>query len=368
MRRLIIILSAAFFLILLVFVFIRPLIIILVNKQLENFFIKSQVSIGRCILQPTSGLRLLNIEIKKSGTYNIKVKEASVDYSLKLYLKSPTVYVNTPKKLIRDFAGYIKPGQGAPIFKSVEISGLGLDLNTLDLTAKADLDLRLNLITQCLDYLNLKINSFSMLGVQLENCWLEFGPGTGEGKFSIPLLKYDKLSVSDIKGNIKLQDKLLSAYGVSAKALNGTIDLDLGLEIDKAVRYRAEIKCADLDIERFVRDFNLGEKFEMTGRLNGGLKLKGLAGEIEILDGSFSTLPPGGMLVITDTKFLGNMGRVTNQPVSLLVESFKNYRYNIGLMGLGFEAGNIVLKINLEGAAGKRSFNVILHGFKLGRG
>ncbi|MFH1397887.1 MAG: YdbH domain-containing protein, partial [Candidatus Omnitrophota bacterium] len=338
-----------------------------VKKQLENVFIKSQVSIGRCVIKPAAGLSFFDIQINNPGVYDIKVKEASVDYGLKLYLKSPAVYINTPKKQIREFAGYIKVGQGAPIFKSVEISGLGLDLNTLDLTAKADLDLRLSLINQSLDYLNLKVISFSMLGVQLENVLLEFGPGSAGGKFSIPLLKYDKLSVSDIKGNIKLQDKLLSAYGVSAKALNGTIDLDLGLEIDKAVRYQAEIKCADLDIERLIRDFNLGEKFEMTGRLNGGLKLKGIADRIEILDGSFSTLPPGGMLVITDMKFLGNMGQATNQPVSLLVESFKNYRYNIGLMGLGFQGGNIILKINLEGAAGKRSFNVIVHDFKLGR-
>jgi hypothetical protein len=368
MRRLIVILAGICFLVLLVFVFIRPWIIILVKKQLENVFIDSQVYINRCVFQPESGLTLFDIEIKKPGIYDIKVKEASIRYGLKLSLKAPSIYVNVPKRPVRELTGYIKVGQGAPIFKSVEVSGLVVDVNTLDLTANAILDLRLNLITQLPDYLNLKMNSFSMLGVQLDNVWLEFGPGSGDGKFSIPLLKYDKLSVSDIKGNIKLRDKLLSAYGISAKALNGTIGLDLGLEIGKVAPYLVEIKCAGLDIEKFVRDFNLRDRFDMTGLLSGGLKLKGLSSKIEILDGSFSTLPPGGILVITDTKFLENMGQATSQPVSLLVESFKNYRYNIGLMSLGFESGNIVLRINLEGGAGKRAFNVILHDFKLGRG
>ncbi|MBU2221408.1 MAG: YdbH domain-containing protein, partial [Candidatus Omnitrophica bacterium] len=358
----------ACFIFVLVFIFISPLIAILAKKQLENVFIKSQVSIGRCVFQPTAGLIFFNIEIKKTGVYDIKVKEASIQYGLKLSLKGPTVYVSIPKKPIRELAGHIKAGQGAPIFKSVEVSGLALDLHTLDLNAKAGLDLELNLITQSLDYLNLKMKSFSMFGVELENVLLEFGPGSKDGRFSIPLLKYDLLNVSDIRGNIKLRDKLLSAYGVSAKALNGAIELDLGLEINKSAGYLAEIKCVNLDIEKFVRDFNLGEKFDMTGRLSGGLKLKGKACRIEILDGSFSTPPPGGMLVIKDTKFLENMGRATNQPVSLLVESFKNYRYNIGSMSLGFQGGSIVLGIKMEGEAGKRSFNVILHDFKLGRG
>jgi hypothetical protein len=105
----------------------------------------------------------------------------------------------------------------------------------------------------------------------------------------------------------------------------------------------------------------------MTGRLSGDLKLKGRGEQIEILQGSFSTLPPGGTLVIMDTKFLERMAHNTRQPLDLLVESFKNYPYNTGLMSLGFENGSVILKIELEGEAGKRNLNVILHDFSVGK-
>jgi hypothetical protein len=86
-----------------------------------------------------------------------------------------------------------------------------------------------------------------------------------------------------------------------------------------------------------------------------------------MLSGSFSTLTPGGTLVIMDAKFLENMARNTQLPLELLVEDFKNYRYNTGLLSLGLEDNNIILKVALEGEAGKRNLNVILHDFKLGR-
>ncbi|MFH1397744.1 MAG: hypothetical protein ABIH27_04255, partial [Candidatus Omnitrophota bacterium] len=75
-RRPIIILSVTCLFLLLVFAFLRPLIIILVKKQLENVFIKSQVSIGRCVIKPAAGLSFFDIQINNPGVYDIKVKEA----------------------------------------------------------------------------------------------------------------------------------------------------------------------------------------------------------------------------------------------------------------------------------------------------
>jgi hypothetical protein len=60
------------------------------------------------------------------------------------------------------------------------------------------------------------------------------------------------------------------------------------------------------------------------------------------------------------------MAEATSQPLSLLVENFKNYRYNIGQVGLGAEGSNVILNISLEGEAGKRQLSVVFHDFKLG--
>lgn len=373
------IISSVFCILLLaVFIFIKPVIIILTKKQLGNVFIQSRVAVGGCVIRPLRGFSLLDIEIKKQGVYDIKIKEAAIRYNflkagpLKLFLKDTGIYLNTPKKEIREFAGSLNLGRGSPpIFGSVEISGLALDLNTLDLVAKATLSLGLNLFTQNLDYLDFKMDIFKMLGVETQNFFLKLYPNSGPGNFSIAQMKYDKLRVTDIKGKLKLEDMVLSLYGVSARTLDGDLqgDLqgDLDLKINQKAQYTLNLKCADLDIERFVRDFNLREKFDMSGRLNGELRLEGKGAHLEILGGNFSTLKPGGTLVIRDTKFLENMARNSRQPLDLLVESFKNYRYNTGVMSLSFEEGNIILKIELEGEAGKRNLEVVLHDFSLGK-
>ena len=357
---------------------IKPLIIIQAKKQLEKVFLQSQVSIGGCVFEPTRLLGLLDIEIKRPGVYDIKVKGATLEYNLfsilksdsrKLSLKTVRVQVSTPRQGIAKFAGYFNlgPSHGAPVVGAVEISGLTLDLNTADLTAQATLSAKLGLISQSLRYLDLKIDTLGGFGLQLENAALKFGPDSGAGNLSIAQIKYDKLSITDIKAGVKLRDNTLSLSGISALTLGGDIQGDLEVVMEKEARYAANVKCAALDMVRLAQDFDWRDKFEMTGKLSGELKLKGKGAEIEMLSGSFSALTPGGTLVIMDTKFLENMARNTQLPLELLVENFKNYRYNTALLSLGLEDDNIILKVALEGEAGKRNLNVILQDFKLGR-
>lgn len=370
MKRLIVILSLACLFLIAISVFIKPVIIFVVKKQLGNIFIQSRISVEKCTFQPTRGLSLFDIEIKRQGDYDIKVREAAIGWnlhslataaSLKLSLNGIKIYVNNSQKGFRDFSGYVVFGRGSPIFKSVEISDLDVDLNTLDLTAKANLSLGLNLVSQSLDHLDFKMDIFKMLGAQIENVSVKLGPGSEQGNFSIAQLKYDKLNIDGIKGKVRRQGAAVSFYDVSGRVLDGDIRGNLDLKIGQEAWYLVNLQCTDLDIEKLVSDFNLREKFEMTGRLSGDLKLQGKGAQIEIMGGHFVTRQPGGTLVIKDTKFLENMARNTKQPVDLLIESFKNYRYNTGLVNLGLENGNVILATDLQGEAGKRSLNVVLH-------
>ncbi len=356
---------------------IKPLIIGLAKKQLGKVFLQSEVSVGSCVFEPTRLLGLLDIEIKRSGVYDIKVKGATFEYNLfsilkaasrKLSLQAVRVQVSTPQQGIANFAGYfnLDSSHGAPV-GDVEISGLTLDLNTADLTAQVTLSAKLDLISQSLRYLDLKIDTLGGFGLQLENAALQFGPESGAGNLSIAQIKYDKLSITDINSGVMLRDKTLLLSGISALTLGGDIQGDLEVVMEKDARYAANLKCATLDIARLAQDFDWRDKFEMTGKLSGELKIRGKGAKIEMLSGNFSTLTPGGTLVIMDTKFLENMARNTQQPLDLLVENFKNYRYNTGLLSLGIEDNNIILKVALEGEAGKRNLNVILHDFKLGK-
>ncbi len=346
--------------------------------QLRNVFVQSQVSVGGTSLLPHRQLSLNDIAIKRPGVYEIKVKAAVIQwdifsifkpYPLKVHLKGPWIHVNTPKQGIADFTRYLslKQGGGMPLGR-IEFSSLGLDLNTEDLKAKMDLSARVNIFAQSLDYLDLKIDNFTMLGVELKDALIKLPLGSESGDFTVKNIKYDKINLDEIKGKLKVEDKTLSLAKVSALLLDGNIQADLKLKADNIPYYWVSLQCLGLNIERLVRDLNLQDKFNMTGRLTGQLTFQGNGAKLEILNGGFSTLQPGGTLVIVDTSFLENMARSSNQPIDLLVESFKNYHYNNAVIQVGFEDGNIVLATNLDGHEGKRQLSVVIHDFNLGKG
>lgn len=352
----------------------KPAVIILAKKQLRDTFKQARVSIGSVDIALTRQLSLFDIEIKQPGFYEIKIKEAAVRYNLlsilkpssrKLFLKSARINLNAPSRGIADFFSSLNLKPGAPVLGAAEISDLALDLNLRDISAKAVFSCALDLITQSPKSLDVKVDNFNMSGLKLEGAVLKVGPGPAPGNFSISSLKYDKLGISDIKATVKLQGAAVAMSGISAQALDGNITGDLELEMGKEARYTAHIKFNALDIAKLVRDFEWQEKFEMSGRLSGELKLSGKGAGLEILEGNFSALTPGGLLVIKDTKFLDDMARNAQKPLELLVESFKNYSYNTGIMSAGLKDGNVLLQAELEGQAGKRNLNVILHDFKL---
>lgn len=372
MRKKFVIISILCFFLLASLFTVKPLIITLAKKQLGKVFVQSRISVARCALGANS-LSFFDVEINRQGVYDVKVKEADIQYGLllsfrypflKVFLKGANFRLDAPEKRINDIPVYFNLNQNGPqIISSVDISGLALDVNTQDLSLKAATSLSLNLIAQSLEQLDFKIDSFKMFGVELKNASLKLKGRPGQGDFNIPELKYDKLTVSDIKGKVKLEGMNLSLYEVLAKMLGGDVEGELDLRAGKEIQYSANLKCKGLDVERFVRDFDLREKFDMTGKLSGNLRLQGEGAKIKILDGNFSTIPFGGTLVISNTEFLENMARNTRQPVDLLVESFKNYTYNTGIMSLGLSGNDIIFSFKLEGQAGKRELNVIVHDF-----
>jgi hypothetical protein len=70
------------------------------------------------------------------------------------------------------------------------------------------------------------------------------------------------------------------------------------------------------------------------------------------------------MMVVKDETMLKNMARAADQPLDILMESFKDYHYNTGVMKLGLARDDLNLDIILDGEKGKRNLSVTLHDFK----
>jgi hypothetical protein len=114
-------------------------------------------------------------------------------------------------------------------------------------------------------------------------------------------------------------------------------------------------------------DFNLNEKAEISGKINGTLVLEGKGSNIKVISGNFTTAEGGGVLTIKDNDYLKKMAAKSGQSLEILMESFRNYHYNIGVIKLSLNDGNLILDVALEGEAGKRNLNIRLHDVKLRR-
>jgi hypothetical protein len=350
---------------------VRPLIIWFVRGQLKSTFAQSDVSIKACLWHPKRELSLIGISIKRRGAYDIKISQAGVNYSLaeivktgtlRLFLKDVTVNINTPGKKVSELYKYLNISPGKPIFSFLQLSNLNIDVNTQDLGAKGDISLSFDIPQRSLEYLDLKMSNFRMQAAKAKNCLAKLEPDYHQGQFSVSQIDYDKLKIEGIQGKFRLTDLDVTFYDIKASVLQGSIFANFSLSVGEEPEYTANLRCTDVNIEKFVRDFKLGDKFDMTGKLSGGLSLRGKGSRVEILGGNFATLAPGGELVVKDAKFLENMARSTRQPMDLLVDSFKDYHYNTGQLSVGLQGDAVELKVSLEGEAGKRNLSILLHG------
>jgi hypothetical protein len=287
--------------------FTKPIILSLCRLKLESAFKGASVSVKNCSFKPRL-ISFYNIEVKKDKSYDIKIEEAGITYDFKALLK---------KNISR-----------------VSFNNVSVDINPLK-TFSADR----------IDVLNLSPDSAELY---------------------IPRINYDNLKTGEIKSSAKFRNSAISMSPLSINFLEGNIAGDLNILILSAgiVKYDFNLKALDLNIRSFVEDFKLIDKFEMTGRLEGAMSLAGSGPAVNELNGTFFTDKPGGILIIKDTKFLENVAKNSKQPLDIIVESFKNYNYNSGILKLYMDNGNLVLDVNLNGQTGKRNLTIVLHDFK----
>ncbi len=185
------------------------------------------------------------------------------------------------------------------------------------------------------------------------------------GDVLIKKFQHGKFMAENIKLKLRWKGMYVFLDALSGQVLNGTVDGKGRLTIGKQPRYLIQLNFASLDLDSFVKDFELKEKVEMTGMLSGNMTLSGIGKDINILNGDFSTSAGGGNVTIKDTRFLEDMARSSKLPANIVVDSFKDYHYNNGLLQMFLDKGDLVLDVALDGAKGKRNLKIDLHEFSL---
>ncbi|MFC1708489.1 YdbH domain-containing protein [Candidatus Omnitrophota bacterium] len=376
MKPLIYIVIIICILVLLGFFCLKPVILFLAQAQLEKVFIDSVVEIDDCDIKPFHKLELLNIKVKKEPVYDFRVGRLTIQFTpfsilkkviLKASLSDAAITINQPGKSIREFGQQLNYGGSRGVFAldSIELSDIKLNLDSKEAKLKAALSLVFDLKDQSLNSCDLKVESLTSAGFQLKNASLSTRRAGPAGTCFIDQVTHSDVTLRQVKGRARLEDEFLILDSLSAQLLGGELRGNARVVLDRDMRYTASLQFIKLDLDTIVRDFKLQEKVQLQGELAGSFVLEGSGAVVDVVSADLSAGKDGGTLTIKDNKYLDNLARRSNQSFDLIVDSFKDYRYNAGIVKLSLEGTDLIFDIGLEGEAGKRDLTVVLHDFKL---
>jgi hypothetical protein len=346
-------------------------IIATATKQLQITFPGSSVSIGSCTLMPLHALELADIELKKEKVYTIRLKKIRIDYTLASLFKNLithatlgniTVDINTPHKNLLEFKNHIKLA-AKPFFKvqTIEAANVSFNIQAQDIRLRATLSSTVDALRQTINQLTIAVDSFVLGDVHLEKAYCTANRDTSSGELVVKEIGYKKAIIEDLHGKIGLYGDTISLTQLNAHLFEGRIEGNATLNARNVPGYTLNVRFFDLNAAMIPEDFELKDKFMITGRWCGNFECAGKGANINFFDGNFSALLPGGSLTITDIKFLQDMALRTGIPEDILVERFKDYYYNKGAMDVSLDNDALVFGIVLEGEKGRSNFKINLH-------
>lgn len=357
----------------------RPAILFLAKAQLEKVFTGAEVSIGGCVIEPFKKLELFNLIVSKEPAYDFKVGSATFQFTLQSILKGiilkaslseAAIVIDQQGESIQGFSRQLNLGGSKAAFTldSLELSDIELDLESSEVSLKANLSLLFDVKGGSLSSCDINIGSLASAGFKLKNATLSVSQSGPVGAFSIAQATYSDVKLRNVKAKTRLKNNLLTLDSLSAQVLGGQAQGSAKLFLGRDMHYTANLEFIKLDLATIVRDFKLEEKVQLQGNLGGSFILEGSGLSIQAIGADMSADKEGGTLTIKDHNYLGALARKTNQSMELIVDSFKSYRYNAGVVKLSLQDANLVFDIKLEGEAGKRDLTVVLHDLNLTRG
>lgn len=374
MKRLFYVFLIVISVVLFVHFLIEPVTVAVVKKKVREVFAQSRVSVKGCEVNLLKGLTFSDIEITRGAVYDFKVRKLKISYSIpdivkgkisKVSLEGADIKVNMGNKGIQEFLAYcsLPSGGGTFFIEAIELSGLTLALASANFTIDARASLGFSLATRALDFIDLEISQGKSSGISLNDLTLKVNQDRQLRDFYIREIGYDKIKVKEVRSKVSYDGQTLSFDSLSANVLSGKVDAVLHVILGEVITYILDAKVLNVDLRSLAEDLKLTKDFQMTGKCGGRLVVKGKWPGINSIDGEFSVTRPGGTLIIKDKKMIENIARSSSMPYEILVEGFRNYRYNNGQATVGLEGDDIILSAVFEGGAGKRSFEVRWHNF-----
>lgn len=337
-----------------------------IERDLQNVFKDAQISAGRLSVEWPPAVAVSDIRAEADG-YAVSIRKASVGPARKLLLLDPRIRI---KKVPSNPAAGSAPqpasasaGSGTVpkfLFASVEARGLAVEFKLPKL--KGDLSGSVVCDLRRLQIRSAHLESASLRSGALQAEAIVFDlPGGAPGTLSIGRLSAGKVRVEHVRGAVVWEETVITVDPLSGSWVKGTVNGRAHAETESPFGYAANFEIRELDLDALTEDLKLGDKVSVGGKLAGKVSIRGDLGGIRQLDGDLAADEKGGDLIIRDPNFLKYLSQNTRQPMTLVEAAFKEYHFDTGSVSLGMDEHTLRLGVRLDGAKGKRDFEIRLH-------
>lgn len=174
-------------------------------------------------------------------------------------------------------------------------------------------------------------------------------------------LQYRKTELKDVRALLSWKDGALMADGILAQFVGQEIRGNGSWSPGTKGGYRLALTAAEFPAQALIDTMEWQKKVSVSGKFIGKLDLAGNGPKLSSLEGTFDAWPAGGEITVLDPALLQRLADSSHQPIEIVEASFKRYVYNSGLARLSLQKNDLMLKLELDGDAGKRNLEVNLH-------
>jgi len=324
-----------------------------------------------------SGISVKGLNVEKKNTLQVDVPDLYLRFSVPGLLKgalseirvnNPVLKITAPEKkfesLKKLFLAGKKKGKGIFI-QVVSINNLEVEVRTKDILFKGKVNLAVDLGAGAVKTTDIVLDSFSSMDINAKNISIKSDNKGSKLAFGCGTFKYRKFVIDNAESSIEiLPDNTVGFNNFKADFAGGIINGLIKFEKSDILSYRAKFDFRNIDLSSIMKSFEVDNKLDLSGRMEGSLEFAGDEKRINAIAGDFVTDAPGGIMYMKDDSMLKSMAEKYKQDINILLESFRNYHYNKGHMKVRLEANDIVMDAGLEGEAGNRNLIIVLHEFQ----
>ncbi len=194
-----------------------------------------------------------------------------------------------------------------------------------------------------------------------------FDPLTQKGNLRVSQCTLGKVDLTDCRGDFYLDSGNVILHDAETRVLGGKAYVRALFALERIISYSVRGEVAGISLQDVERAFELSEKVHLEGALSGTFIVDGIGQRIVGLTGDIKSLQPGGVIALHDDTMIKNIAAASKQPVEIIAEGFRDYRYAFATVTMRTETMNIIVHVLTSGSAGKRDLTIMLHGDSPGK-